>query len=163
MHETRPAASRVPAARALLCLGLGLGLGLAGCGGEQPAREPAAAADTGSAASADSTAAVSADTAAADSVAAAVPPAPIAPRLDTAVVRSLTDGDRGCYVVLEDEQGARFDRIGPFDLCERRELVGRRVRLTLGPGEVLADSCGGSPECTASDTVEVLKSAEALP
>ncbi len=79
------------------------------------------------------------------------------------MVRSLTDGDRGCYVVLEDEGGARFDRIAPFELCERRELVGRRVRITLGPGAVAADSCQGSPECTESDTVEVLKAAEALP
>jgi hypothetical protein len=79
------------------------------------------------------------------------------------VVRGLTDGDRGCYVVLEDEQGARFDRIGPFDLCERRELVGRRVRLTLGPGEVSADSCQGDPECTARETIEVVLSAEAVP
>jgi len=37
------------------------------------------------------------------------------------------------------------------------------TELTLGPGEVSADSCQGSPECTARDTVEVLKAAEALP
>jgi hypothetical protein len=148
----RPAAPRSPSLRALLCLGLGL----AGCGGEQPARESGAA----SGVPADSVAGT-ASTASAE--AAAPLPAPAAPRQDTAVVRSLTDGDRGCYVVLEDEQGASFDRIAPFDLCERQELVGRRVRLTLGPGEVSADSCQGSPECTARDTVEVLKAAEALP
>lgn len=151
-------------ALALAFAGLCLGLLLPGCGGEQPAREPAtaspAAADTASAAS---TSVVSTDTAAAEAAPAASPAAPAAPRQDTAVVRSLTDGDRGCYVVLEDERGARFDRIAPFDLCERQELVGRRVRLTLGPGEVSADSCQGDPECTARDTVEVLKAAEALP
>jgi hypothetical protein len=155
-----PAARRSPAARALLCLALGL----AGCGGEQPAREPAAStvpADSAVAASRVTTDSAAAPAAPAE--AAAPPPAPAAPRHDTAVVRSLTDGDRGCYVVLEDERGASFDRIAPFDLCERRELVGRRVRLTLGPGEVSADSCQGSPECTARDTVEVLKAAEALP
>lgn len=149
--------------RALLCVALGL----AGCRGEQPAREPAAStapADT-AAASRVTTDSVSgpASAAPADSVPAAPAPSPAAPRQDTAVVRSLTDGDRGCYAVLEDEQGARFDRIAPFALCERQELVGRRVRLTLGPGEVSADSCQGSPECTARDTVEVLKAAEALP
>jgi hypothetical protein len=143
-------------------------LGLAGCG-EQPAREPPAytvPADTAAAASRVTTdsAAGAASTASRDPAEAAAPlPAPAAPRQDTALVRSLTDGDRGCYVVLEDEQGASFDRIAPFDLCERRELVGRRVQLTLGPGEVSADSCQGSPECTARDTVEVLKAAEALP
>jgi hypothetical protein len=143
---SRPARSfapRVPTVRALLCLGLA-----AGCRAEQPDNEPAGAAPA----------------APADLGPDAAPPlAPAAPRQDTAVVRSLTDGDRGCYVVLEDEQGARFDRIAPFELCERQELVGRRVRVTLGPGEVSADSCQGSPECTARDTVEVLKAAEALP
>jgi hypothetical protein len=151
-------------AGALLCLGLGL----AGCGGEQPDRGPAATstATADTAASRVTTDSISgaASAAPADHVpAAAAPPAPIASRQDTAVVRSLTDGDRGCYVVLEDERGDTFDRIAPFDLCERQELVGRRVRLTLGPGEVSADSCQGSPECTARDTVEVLKAAERLP
>ncbi|MET0396906.1 MAG: hypothetical protein ABW277_08800 [Longimicrobiaceae bacterium] len=145
--------------RPLLCLGLLL----CACRGEQPAREPAAA----STASTDTASAVAVDTpAASDSAPAAdLSPAraPAGPRQDTAVVRSLTDGDRGCYVVLEDEGGARFDRIAPFELCERRELVGRRARITLGPGAVAADSCQGNPECTESDTVEVLKAAEALP
>lgn len=159
----KPAAPRTPSLRALLCLGLGL----AGCG-EQPAREPAASTVTADTAAASRVATDSvsgaAPAAAADSVpAAAPPPAPAAPRQDTAVVQSLTDGDRGCYAVLEDERGDTFDRIAPFDLCEKQELVGRRVRLTLGPGEVSADSCQGSPECTARDTVEVLKAAEVLP
>jgi len=143
---------RSQAPRARLCLGLLL----CACHGEQPARDPAA-----------STIAVdtpAAPAAAPDSAPAAAPPAaPAGPHQDTAVVRSLTDGDRGCYVVLEDEGGARFDRIAPFELCERPELVGRRVRITLGPGAVAADSCQGNPECTESDTVEVLKAAEALP
>lgn len=139
-----------------------LGLLLCACRGEPPAREPAAA----TAASADTASAIGADAAVTlDSAPAAdLPPAraPAGPRQDTAVVRSLTDGDRGCYVVLEDEGGARFDRIAPFELCERRELVGRRVRITLGPGAVAADSCQGNPECTESDTVEVLKAAEPI-
>lgn len=158
------AVPRSASLRALLCLGLLL----PGCGGEPPAREPAAAsavpADTSSAGLSAPASDVPMDTAAADSVpAAAAPPAPIASRQDTAVVRSLTDGDRGCYVVLEDERGDTFDRIAPFDLCERQGLVGRRVRLTLGPGEVSADSCQGDPECTASQTVEVLKAMEEIP
>ena len=152
------ARSGPPAARTLLCLGLLL----CGCRGEQPARE-AATPPAASTVPVD-TASVAASTPAPDSVPAAAPgPAPSGPRQDTAVVRSLTDGDRGCYVVLEDERGERFDRIAPFELCERRELVGRRARITFGPGAVAADSCQGSPECTESDTVEVLKSAEALP
>jgi hypothetical protein len=153
--------TRPPIACALLCLGLGL----AGCRAEQPDRGTAstAPADT-AAASRVTTDSVSGPASAAptDSVPAAAP-APAAARQDTAIVRSLTDGDRGCYVVLEDERGDTFDRIAPFDLCERQELVGRRVRLTLGPGEVSADSCQGSPECTERDTVEVLKAAEPLP
>jgi hypothetical protein len=141
---------------------LGLLLALAGCRAGEPAREPeteaAAPADTASAS------AVSTDTAAADSVLAAEPPsAPAGPRQVTAVVRSLTDGDSGCYVVLEGEDGGSFDRIGPFELCERQELTGRRVRVTLGPGEVMADSCQGNPECTERKTVEVVKALEEMP
>lgn len=144
---------------------LGLFLALAGCRAGEPVREPAAevaaSADTSTASAAS---AMSADTAAADSVPAAGPPsAPAGPRQVTAVVRSLTDGDSGCYVVLEGEDGGSFDRLGPFDLCERQELTGRRVRVTLGPGEVMADSCEGNPECTESRTVEVVRAMEPLP
>ncbi|MEW5928223.1 MAG: hypothetical protein AB1941_12115 [Gemmatimonadota bacterium] len=137
-------------------VGLGLSLALAGCRAGEPAREPAtvAAAPADSTSSSDS--AGSAETAAADS-------APAGPRQATAVVRGLTDGDSGCYVVLEDEGGGSLDRIGPFELCERQELTGRRVRVTLGPGEVMADSCQGNPECTDRRTVEVVKSLEPLP
>lgn len=149
---------RLRATAALLCLVPAL----AGCGGEPPAREPAAppAATEVASAPADGrtdTASASAPASPPDSA------APIVPRQDTATVRSLTDGDRGCYLVLEDERGATFDRVGPFELCERRELVGRRVQLTLGPGEVLADSCQGNPECTERETVEVVRSAERIP
>ncbi|HEX8276747.1 MAG TPA: hypothetical protein VF615_29175 [Longimicrobiaceae bacterium] len=141
---------------------IGLFLALAGCRPGEPAREPA----TEAAAPADTSiaSAVSTDTTSADSIAAAGPPsAPAGPRQVTAVVRSLTDGDSGCYVVLEGEDGGSFDRLGPFELCERQELTGRRVRVTLGPGEVMADSCGGNPECTESKTVEVVKALEEMP
>lgn len=139
-------------------------LALAGCGAEPPAREPAtpaaAPADTASA----TASATSTDTAAAASAPEAGPPSASAgPRQVTAVVRSLTDGDSGCYVVLEDEGGGSFDRIGPFELCERQELTGRRARVTLGPGEVMADSCQGNPECTDRKTVEVVRTVEEIP
>ena len=154
----RPATRSRAAAYALLCLAAAL----AACG-EQPAREPAAVA----AAPADTASASAGSTPTRDGGASADPGAadfvPAGPRQVTAVVRSLVDGDSGCYVVLEGEDGGSFDRIGPFELCERQELAGRRVRVTLGPGEVMADSCQGNPECTDRKTVEVVKAVEEMP
>lgn len=84
-------------------------------------------------------------------------------RRDTVVIRRLSPGDRACYVEVDDGLGmAREERAG-FELCERGELIGRRVELTVGPGEVPAASCEGDPACPRRDTVRMVQSAREIP
>lgn len=82
---------------------------------------------------------------------------------EVAVLRGLTPGDRACYAEIEDARGQRRREEAAFELCERAELVDRRVRLTRERTPVLARSCQGDPECSRRDTVDLILSAEALP
>lgn len=78
---------------------------------------------------------------------------------EVATIRGLTPGDRACYVDL----GAGQPQEAAFDVCERAELVGKRVRLERRRTWVLATSCEGDPECARRDTVDLIVSAQVLP
>ncbi len=82
---------------------------------------------------------------------------------EVVTIRGLTDGDRACYVDLEGTGVARSPQEASFALCERKELVGRRVRLSRMRTWVLAASCEGDPECARRDTVDLIVSAEPVP
>lgn len=82
---------------------------------------------------------------------------------EVAVVRDLSMGDRACYMELEDAQGQRSRQEASFEICERAELVGKRVWLTRVPTSVLAMSCGGNLDCAERDTVDLITAAEVLP
>lgn len=136
-HLTSPAL----AARLLV-----LALSLGACGGEAPERAPEAG---GSAPESGGSAPESGGSA---------PQAAAAG--EVAVIRGMAAGDRACYVELE---GAEEPQEAAFELCERMELAGKRVRLTRERTTVQAASCEGDPECTRSDTVDLIVSAEVLP
>ena len=53
--------------------------------------------------------------------------------------------------------------LGAEYFCERRELVGKQVRVERRRSWVLAASCEGDPECARRDTVDLIVSAEPLP
>jgi len=89
--------------------------------------------------------------------------APVEVRRDTGVIMRLSPGDRACYVEVDDGHGMAREEKAGFELCERGELVGRRVELTVGPGEVPAASCEGDPACPRRDTVRVVKSVSEIP
>lgn len=82
---------------------------------------------------------------------------------EAVVVRELTQGDRACYVKLEDEQGQISEEEASFELCEQAQLIDKRVRLTRESTQILAASCGGDPECKERDTVDLITAAEVLP
>lgn len=93
----------------------------------------------------------------------AAPPPPVAPAAPmppppatTAVLRSLTLGDRACYVTLEDAQGLTREEMGRMELCELTALVGQSVSPSYGEEAVAAESCQGDPECTQTETVRLL-------
>ena len=82
---------------------------------------------------------------------------------EVATVRGLTGGDRACYMDLETGGEVKGQQEAAFDLCGRRELVGKQVRVERRRSWVLAASCEGDPECARRDTVDLIVSAEPLP
>lgn len=78
-------------------------------------------------------------------------------------IRSLTAGDRACYLEVEDEQGQRREEMASFELCERNDLVGKRARLRFEPAQVMAESCQGNPDCKETETVQLVQDVELLP
>jgi hypothetical protein len=78
---------------------------------------------------------------------------------DGVLLQALTHGDRACYVRVQRDGAAAVEEPAHFDLCERTELVGKRVRLTRERGSIHAESCSGDPECTRSDTVTLIVAA----
>ena len=82
---------------------------------------------------------------------------------EVVVVRGLTQGDRACYMELEDAKGQRSEEEASFEICEQAQLVGQRVQLTREPTSILAMSCQGDPECTQRDTVDLIITAEVVP
>lgn len=78
-------------------------------------------------------------------------------------IRGLTGGDRACYVDLDSAGVAKPQQEAEFTLCERKELVGKPVRIARKQMWVLAASCQGDPECARRDTVNLIVSARAVP
>jgi hypothetical protein len=81
----------------------------------------------------------------------------------TGTVTGLEAGDVACYMSLKDDKGSDFQELADFSVCEQTELVGKRVRLTYQLGKVMADECGGNPDCKKSRTVALVMSARVVP
>lgn len=79
---------------------------------------------------------------------------------DAVTVRGLTAGDRACYMEVEDGAGNRREQMAAFEICERAELIGKQVRLRLEKAQVQAESCQGNPDCTDTETVDLVQSVE---
>ncbi len=90
-------------------------------------------------------------------------PAGTPPDPSTGILRGLQNGDRACYAELEDGQGVRHSLEAAFELCERTDLIGQRVRLVRRTARVLAASCQGDPDCGRSDVVELIVELQPLP
>lgn len=60
---------------------------------------------------------------------------------------SMTAGDAACYLTVRPDGGAEHTEVADFRMCERSDLVGQKVVLTVTPSQILADSCEGNPEC----------------
>ena len=123
----------------------GLLWGLAGCEPAQPPASDAGEAETSAAAA----------PAAPSAPAAPVAPVPPPPAV-TAVLQSLTLGDRACYVTLADAQGVTREDMARMELCELTALVGQPVLTTYGEEAIAAEACQGDLECTQTETVRLL-------
>ena len=73
-----------------------------------------------------------------------------------------TAGDIACYLKLRDDRGAAFDEMAGFDICEQRALIGKRVVLTYKIANVMAQECGGDPDCKKTDRVVIVATAKLL-
>lgn len=69
---------------------------------------------------------------------------------------NLTPGDRGCYVELVDASQTHFTELGLFELCERTDLISQFVRVSMQEQTVMAASCQGDPDCTATEIAPVI-------
>jgi hypothetical protein len=79
-----------------------------------------------------------------------------------ATVTELQAGDVACYLTLKDDQGAEFSELGDFPICEKRSLLGKRVKLTYTLGTVMADECQGNPDCTKTRKVALVTAVKVL-
>jgi hypothetical protein len=74
---------------------------------------------------------------------------------------SVTAGDASCYLEVRGADGASRTLPGDFELCpgggqDASALVGERVAVDTRPGQVMAASCQGDPECPDHDAVALV-------
>ncbi len=79
------------------------------------------------------------------------------------VLKEAVAGDVACYLTLTDERGAEFTEMADFDLCEQPKLIGKRVALRYSMVKVLAEECGGNPDCKKTQTAPVVTKATVRP
>ncbi|MEO8380171.1 MAG: hypothetical protein ABI779_10950 [Acidobacteriota bacterium] len=77
-------------------------------------------------------------------------------------VTSLDVGDVACYITFNDDRGIEFQELAEFEICDMDGLIGKRVALTYGTGEVMADECEGDPECTETRNVALVREVQVI-
>ena len=85
-----------------------------------------------------------------------------APADEIVTIRTLTLGDRACYIGLLQEDGSVREEEAAFELCDRLTLIGQQVRLQREMTAVMAASCEGNPECTDEDIVNLIVRADPI-
>jgi hypothetical protein len=79
----------------------------------------------------------------------ALPPGKVA----SGTIKELQAGDVACYVTLETSTGEVANEMAGFEICEKRDLIGKKVALTWEEANVLAAECQGDVDCGKSDKV----------
>jgi hypothetical protein len=74
------------------------------------------------------------------------------------IITSFSAGDRACYVDSIDNDGKTHVEMANFEICEREELINRKVIFTYTEENVMAAECEGNPECIKSETVKIISS-----
>jgi hypothetical protein len=80
-------------------------------------------------------------------------PAPPAGKVASGTIKELQAGDVACYVTLETSTGELANEMAGFEICEKRDLIGKKVALTWEEANVLAAECQGNVDCGKSDRV----------
>ncbi len=90
------------------------------------------------------------------------PPVPVHHEADDrATLVKLEPGDRACYLSVTQADGKPATLPGDFDLCpggatDATPLVGKTVRFATRHDKIQAASCQGNPDCTDSDSVDLV-------
>ncbi len=75
-------------------------------------------------------------------------------------VTATNSGDIACYLTLKDDRGVVFEEMAKFEICHQKPpLAGKRVSLTYALQSVMADECGGNPDCKKTRTVALVSAA----
>lgn len=77
------------------------------------------------------------------------------------LVSELSAGDVACYVTFKRADGVEFTEMADFEICELT-LVGKQVKFGYQLTRVLADSCGGNPDCKKTVQAAVIVSAKVV-
>ncbi|MGE4073584.1 MAG: hypothetical protein AB7E72_20625 [Lysobacterales bacterium] len=73
---------------------------------------------------------------------------------------ALESGDIACYLSLRGDDGAEFQEMASFEICEGgEELIGSRLVLRYELQSVQSAECQGDPDCQLSDLVPLVVSA----
>lgn len=85
------------------------------------------------------------------------PPAPTTPvpagKVASGTIKELQAGDVACYVTLDPGNGQTVNEMAGFEICEKQDLIGKKVSLTWQEANVLAAECQGNVDCGKSDKV----------
>jgi len=65
-------------------------------------------------------------------------------------------GDRACYMELVDSKGKKREDLADFAICDKTNLVGKRVEITRKRAQVMSVACKGRENCSISDTVNLI-------
>ena len=69
---------------------------------------------------------------------------------------SMEAGDAACYLTVRPDGAAERTEVADYRMCERDDLVGKSVVLTVTPSQILAGSCNGDPACTDLEAVNMV-------
>ena len=82
---------------------------------------------------------------------------------EVALVKGMEAGDVACYVTLVDAKGKETTQMADFSICEMNALIGKRVQIMRTKTNVMAESCQGNPDCTDTETVNLISRVKVLP
>ena len=76
---------------------------------------------------------------------------PVEPADELVTIRTLTPGDRACYVGVQRDDGSVREEEAVFEFCDKMTLIGKRVRIERAMTEIMALSCEGDRDCPDRD------------
>ncbi len=75
------------------------------------------------------------------------------------IIVEMVNADTACNLTLRDDAGKTFYESADFPICQRKDLLNKRVALTYKQERVQAASCQGDPNCKKSDIIMLVVSA----